>query len=1375
STPLELDGSKDLWGFRIEDTSPSLQNNARGLAVMAATASRGEGAGGSNELPVADAGENQLVTDDDDSGSETVTLDGSGSSDSDGTIVSYVWAEGGSPIASGETASVSLGVGTHTITLTVTDDDDATDSDTVTVTVQGYTNVAPVADAGSNQTVTDSDSSGSELVTLDGSGSSDADGTIVSYVWKEGANQIATGETVQVSLTAGSHTITLEVTDDDSATDDDTVEIKINVLPVADAGTDQWLWDLEPTGSEDVVLDGSGSLDSDGSIVSYVWKEGANQVGTGESPVVSLSVGTHTLTLVVTDNDGATDDDTVNIRIGGRPTADAGSDQQVTDNDETGSETVTLDGSGSSDSDGTIVSYVWMENEEAIASGQTAEVSLSVRLHEITLVVTDNEGGTDSDVVNVRVYAAPPPVCLDLSDGFNLDAWCGPLEMQAVYTDGSYDLRELQGTREADGVGWGVVSGGYLLVGGSTEEGYGETYSIEGQWFHPRYVSGTEGTPEDGVITGGDGRFYHLPSTLGNSVYSGDLLEVADPGSSWDIQPNVVVVGSNHYTSDWQVAEVEIELPSGQKGKYTDVNFVLAAMDTADRARSMRIVALYGSTGTDEEVLYSFSTEDGGSGPKVLEQSGGTDFDIVYTFSKVYSNDSGTTGSVSSVSGSLYEFSTPFELDDEKDLWGFRIEDTTPTLLFNARGLAVFAASATSIDTQGFNLPPMADAGSDDEVEDTDNNSYETVTLDGSGSSDSDGDIASWVWKEGETQIATGESPQVTFGVGTHEVTLIVTDNEEETASDTVTITVNASSGFHTYYVDFDAGSDMNNGLSTLTPWQHCPGDSNATGTPASTTLYYGDKVIFKGGVIYRGLVACQWSGTSGNPIVYDGNTAETWGTGRAILDGSEELTGWTQCTSAEDCDGNPNYANIYYTYAPSGVDAFNANLIEDNEWLHLAQHPNISDPFYSDNLDDYLTFDSATDTTIVDADYFTMQDEDYWDGSTYIYIHAGNNSILTRAVTGYDPENNEIQFTSLGTTWYSSYAMVNSLKILDTAGEYVVREDQTGPGGGPKIYLWPLTAGVSGKEITVSVRDGCFTFNDESYVTVRGFKMQKSDGDKAVLYNTLGQSVTDILAQDNVVTMSPGSGINLDSATSCVVEDNEVIECKSRGIILTHMTDTSINDNYLEKNGGTGIDYYYAEDSQIVGNVVVGHLGRHANGITCYLSCDNVLIMGNFVFGGRIACTVQTSTNMTYAYNVFHGNDSTYAFADWGTCENLYLYNNVIQSGGTTIGSTSVGSSMVAKNNIMDGSSVQYRGGTSEYNIYTSLSWTQDPNNLGTGEFQDDAADLWVDPDNLDYHLKTGSTAIDAGVDVNLDYDIEGTSVPQGDDPDIGAYEYEQ
>ncbi len=78
----------------------------------------------------------QTVIDDDGNGGETTALDGTGSSDPDGTIASYVWTEDGNQIATGANPSLSLSVGTHNILLTVTDNDGATDSDDVVITVE---------------------------------------------------------------------------------------------------------------------------------------------------------------------------------------------------------------------------------------------------------------------------------------------------------------------------------------------------------------------------------------------------------------------------------------------------------------------------------------------------------------------------------------------------------------------------------------------------------------------------------------------------------------------------------------------------------------------------------------------------------------------------------------------------------------------------------------------------------------------------------------------------------------------------------------------------------------------------------------------------------------------------------------------------------------------------------------------------------------------------------------------------------------------------------------------------------------------------------------------------------------------------------------
>ncbi len=88
-----------------------------------------------------------------------------------------------------------------------------------------------------------------------------------------------------------------------------------NNPPVADAGDDQTVAEIDGSGNTPVALDGSGSHDPDGIIFSYVWSVGGIQIATGPNPTVSLSAGTHLLTLTVIDNLGASHSDTVTITV----------------------------------------------------------------------------------------------------------------------------------------------------------------------------------------------------------------------------------------------------------------------------------------------------------------------------------------------------------------------------------------------------------------------------------------------------------------------------------------------------------------------------------------------------------------------------------------------------------------------------------------------------------------------------------------------------------------------------------------------------------------------------------------------------------------------------------------------------------------------------------------------------------------------------------------------------------------------------------------------------------------------------------------------------------------------------------------------------
>jgi hypothetical protein len=300
-------------------TTEILETNVAGEQAGDVTSEAFSTEGTLNQPPTADAGEDLSVADEDDDGSASVVLDGSGSSDPDGSIVSYTWKRGKETIGSGVSATVEMAVGAYDITLEVVDDAGESAADTVVATVNAAAVVPPTADAGADQSLTDSDRDGLESVSMDGAASSDSDGSIVSYSWRDRANEIAAGPSPSVDLAVGVHTITLVVTDDDGASDTDevviTVEAGPNTPPTADAGPDQTVVDTDGDDFETVTLNGVASSDPDGSIAKYAWIEGSTTIATGISPTVNFAVGDHTIVLQITDDEGATASDTVTVDV----------------------------------------------------------------------------------------------------------------------------------------------------------------------------------------------------------------------------------------------------------------------------------------------------------------------------------------------------------------------------------------------------------------------------------------------------------------------------------------------------------------------------------------------------------------------------------------------------------------------------------------------------------------------------------------------------------------------------------------------------------------------------------------------------------------------------------------------------------------------------------------------------------------------------------------------------------------------------------------------------------------------------------------------------------------------------------------------------
>lgn len=129
------------------------------------------------------------------------------------------------------------GVKTGTITINSNDPDQPA----LVVTVSGEVvaaNQPPVANAGPDQTVTDINRNGVESVVLDGSASTDpqGSGTITEYRWTLGPTVLAAGPspTANVSLPLGVNTVTLRVTDAGALSSTDTVQVTVEPGCVAD-------------------------------------------------------------------------------------------------------------------------------------------------------------------------------------------------------------------------------------------------------------------------------------------------------------------------------------------------------------------------------------------------------------------------------------------------------------------------------------------------------------------------------------------------------------------------------------------------------------------------------------------------------------------------------------------------------------------------------------------------------------------------------------------------------------------------------------------------------------------------------------------------------------------------------------------------------------------------------------------------------------------------------------------------------------------------------------------------------------------------------------------------------------------------------------
>ena len=491
------------------------------------------------------------------------------------------------------------------------------------------------------------------------------------------------------------------------------------------------------------------------------------------------------------------------------------------------------------------------------------------------------------------------------------------------------------------------------------------------------------------------------------------------------------------------------------------------------------------------------------------------------------------------------------------------------------------------------------------------------------------------------------------------------------------------------YHIDSEKGDDRRDGLSPESAWRHAPGDSNATGRPATTVLRPGDSLLFASGVRYRGAIKLNGGGSAGNPVVITTGP----GAAPAIIDGTDPVSAVRACRSADDCGGSPHWRKLVRADFDAGLPA-NAALFTEAGLLFPAQSPHPSDPLNADNAAEYLRSDPAKAMLGAVALPPALAKSLDSAGESRLLFELYGNEIAIRDIIAI--EGSDARFDPQGLRFNTDRPLRFAVLLHPSL---VLREGEYGllAGGRTAIIHMPASA----RSLSLSNGRGGIDLSGHSYVKVSRLAFENMADVAAGAFSGVAivksSAGSDIVVEDNRfknLRLQRGTGpLALNFITRLAIRNNDIHSIVfGSGMRLYKNTDVEIAGNTISRIGRTGIMLINSERVIVARNTITHARGIHGNALTAYQDNRNVRFVDNFIAEALRPVTIGHASAgldnaLTFERNVIVGTfDSLGAITSWGNARGVTITDNLLLGGKAGLDLAASDTGIAAFGNVVSG-----------------------------------------------------------------------------------------